>query len=78
MGPEPIPTLDIELSAIDNHLQHKMVEDTRCFMCKNFPYGPKECKKCSKLFCMYCQLQLEPIGEMMGNDVQLEIAKMSA
>lgn len=77
MGPEPIPQLDIELSAIQNDLQRKMVEEIRCFMCNNYPYGPKECKKCSKLFCKFCQLQLEPVGELMTSDLQVKIAKMS-
>ena len=28
-------------------------------MCYQFPYEPLECKKCNKLFCKYCQLQLQ-------------------
>ena len=41
MGPEPIPTLDIELALIENNLQRKMVEEVNCAMCMNFPYQPK-------------------------------------
>ncbi len=59
MGPEPIPTLDIEMSEIQNELQRKMVEEIRCVKCQNFPYAPMECKNCNKLFCKYCQLQMQ-------------------
>ena len=58
MGPEPIPTLDIEMSMIANELQRKMVEEIQCVMCLNFPFSPMECKKCNKLFCKHCQDQL--------------------
>ena len=54
MGPEPIPTLDIEMSEIQNDLQRKMVEEIQCVMCLQFPYDPLECKNCNKLFCKYC------------------------
>lgn len=33
MGPEPIPTLDIELGEIQNELQSKMVDEIICAMC---------------------------------------------
>ena len=56
MGPEPIPSLDIEMSEIQNELQRKMVEEIQCVVCFQFPYKPLECKKCNKLFCKYCQL----------------------
>ena len=59
MGPEPIPSLDIEMSEIQNELQRKMVEEIQCVVCFQFPYKPLECKKCNKLFCKYCQLQLQ-------------------
>lgn len=62
MGPEPIPSLDIQLDEIQNELQRKMVEEIQCVVCFQFPYKPKECKSCNKLFCKYCQLQL-----MRGN-----------
>ena len=55
MGPEPIPTLDIEMPMIANELQRKMVEEIQCVMCLNFPFSPMECKKCNKLFCKHCQ-----------------------
>ena len=58
MGPEPIPSLDIEMSEIQNELQRKMVEEIRCVKCQNFPYAPLECRKCNKLFCKFCQLQM--------------------
>ena len=35
-----------------------MVEEIQCIICQQFPYKPMECKKCNKLFCKYCQLQL--------------------
>lgn len=59
MGPEPIPSLDIEMPMIMNELQRKMVEEIQCVMCLNFPYMPMECRKCNKLFCKYCQMQLK-------------------
>jgi hypothetical protein len=55
MGPEPVPTLDIEMPMIANELQRKMVEEIQCVMCLNFPFQPMECKKCNKLFCKHCQ-----------------------
>lgn len=58
MGPEPIPSLDIEMPLIANELQRKMVEEIQCVMCLNFPFSPKECVKCNKLFCKHCQQQL--------------------
>ena len=58
MGPEPIPTLDIEMPLIANELQRKMVEEIQCVMCGNFPFDPMECIKCNKLFCKHCQEQL--------------------
>ena len=54
MGPEPVPSLDIELPMIANELQRKMVEEIQCVMCLNFPFSPAECKKCNKLFCRHC------------------------
>lgn len=88
MGPEPIPELDIELPAIQNDLQRKMVEEIRCVMCNNFPYDPKECKHCSKLFCKFCQLILihDKTGNAMQHDgcdlddpeMRVKMAKMSA
>lgn len=58
MGPEPIPSLDIEMPLIANELQRKMVEECVCVMCGNFPFSPLECKNCNKLFCKHCQQQL--------------------
>ena len=46
------------MSEIQNELQRKMVEEIQCVVCSQFPYKPKECNKCNKLFCKYCQLQL--------------------
>ena len=66
MGPEPIPCLDIEMSMILNELQRKMVQEAQCVMCLHFPFQPKECKKCNKLFCKYCQKQLN--GELGHNE----------
>jgi hypothetical protein len=54
MGPDPIPTLDIELSEIQNELQAKMVDEIICAMCNQFPYSPLECRRCNKLFCKHC------------------------
>ena len=62
MGPEPIPTLDIEMEAIQNELQRKMVEEIQCVVCKQFPFKPLECKSCNKLFCKYCQIHLQKGG----------------
>ena len=59
MGPEPIPSLDIQMDEIQNELQRKMVEEIQCVMCFQFPFKPLECKNCNKLFCKYCQLQLQ-------------------
>ena len=58
MGLEPIPSLDIEMDEIQNELQKKMVQEIQCVVCQQFPYKPKECKECNKLFCKYCQLAL--------------------
>ena len=33
MGPEPIPSLDIQMDEITNELQRKMVEEIQCAMC---------------------------------------------
>ena len=33
MGPEPIPSLDIQLDEIQNELQRKMVEEIQCVVC---------------------------------------------
>ena len=44
MGPEPVPSLDIEMEAIQNELQRKMVEEIQCVVCKQFPFKPLECK----------------------------------
>ena len=54
MGPEPVPSLDIQMDEIQNELQRKMVEEIQCVVCFQFPYKPLECKKCNKLFCKYC------------------------
>jgi hypothetical protein len=35
-----------------------MVEEITCVMCQQFPYSPLECKRCNKLFCKHCQLEL--------------------
>jgi hypothetical protein len=35
-----------------------MVEEITCVMCSQFPYSPQECKRCNKLFCKHCQLEL--------------------
>lgn len=67
MGPEPVPSLDIEMDEIQNELQRKMVEEIQCVICGQFPYKPLECAKCNKLFCKYCQMQL---GQ--GNQSQLD------
>ena len=58
MGPEPIPTIDIEFDEIQNELQKKLVDEISCYMCKEFPYMPLECKACHKIFCQHCQLTL--------------------
>lgn len=62
-----------------------MVEEIRCVMCNNFPYEPKECKHCSKLFCKFCQLLLlhervnDPNCEEKLHDpeMQVKMAKMT-
>lgn len=54
MGPEPIPTLDIEFDAIQNELQRKLVEEIYCVACGQFPFSPMQCRKCDKLFCKNC------------------------
>ena len=59
MGPDPIPQLDIEIDQIQNELQRKMVEEITCVMCQQFPYSPKQCRKCDKLFCKHCQIELQ-------------------
>jgi hypothetical protein len=69
MGPEPVPTLDIEMEAIQNELQRKMVEEIQCVVCKQFPFKPLECKSCNKLFCKYCQIHLQK-GENPKSFVQ--------
>ena len=69
MGGEPIPSLDIEMSEIQNELQKKLVEEIECVMCHNFPYSPLECKQCNKLFCKYCQLQLNQAASHNAPDV---------
>lgn len=33
MGPEPVPSLDIEMDEIQNELQRKMVEEIQCVIC---------------------------------------------
>jgi hypothetical protein len=33
MGPEPVPSLDIEMDEIQNELQRKMVEEIICVGC---------------------------------------------
>jgi len=58
LGPEPAPTLLIDMAEIKNELQAKMVEEIICTMCNKFPYEPKECKSCNKLFCHNCQLEI--------------------
>jgi hypothetical protein len=58
MGPEPIPRLDIAIDEIQNELQRKMVEEITCMRCGHFPYSPMECRKCNKLYCKNCQLEL--------------------
>ena len=58
MGPEPVPSLDIEMDEIQNELQRKMVEEIICVVCGQFPYKPMQCRDCHKLFCKYCQMQL--------------------
>ena len=35
-----------------------MIEEITCVMCQQFPYSPLECKRCNKLFCKHCQLEL--------------------
>ena len=68
MGPDPIPTLDIELSEIQNELQAKMVDEIICAMCNQFPYSPLECRRCNKLFCKHCQLQLSAGKQGVHNE----------
>jgi hypothetical protein len=33
MGPEPVPSLDIQMDEIQNELQRKMVEEIQCVVC---------------------------------------------
>jgi hypothetical protein len=33
MGPEPVPSIDIEMNEIQNELQRKLVEEVLCVMC---------------------------------------------
>ena len=54
MGPEPVPSLDIEMDAIQDKLQRKMVQELQCIVCAQFPFQAKECLNCNKLFCKYC------------------------
>ena len=72
MGPEPIPSLDIQMDEIQNELQRKMVEEIQCVMCFQFPFKPLECKSCNKLFCKYCQLQLKKGMGAEMNQIQDE------
>jgi len=62
MGPDPVPSIDIEINEIQNELQRKLVEEVQCVMCNQFPYMPLECKGCHKIFCQYCQLMLQKNG----------------
>lgn len=54
LGPEPIPSLDIDMDEIKNDLQRKLSEEIHCAVCYQFPYKPMQCKVCHKLFCKYC------------------------
>ena len=48
------------------------MEEIQCVVCFQFPYKPLECKKCNKLFCKYCQLQLQHgvIDESSGPELR--------
>ena len=54
MGPEPIPSLIIEIVKITDPMLKMMVTELVCMSCKEFPYKPVECDKCHKLLCLYC------------------------
>jgi hypothetical protein len=41
LGPEPIPSLDIDMDEIKNELQRKLAEEIQCAVCYQFPYKPK-------------------------------------
>tara|TARA_B110000305_G_C19388534_1_gene613563 strand:+ start:594 stop:959 length:366 start_codon:yes stop_codon:yes gene_type:complete len=41
-----------------------MAEEIQCVMCLQFPYEPLECKNCNKLFCKYCQIQLQQSDDL--------------
>lgn len=56
MGEDPVPSLDIEMDAIQDKLQRKMVEELECIVCSQFPFKAKECFNCKKLFCKFCQI----------------------
>ena len=51
LGADPIPAIDIELEEIQNELQRKLVSEILCEKCGTFPYMPRECKQCHKIFC---------------------------
>lgn len=72
MGPEPVPTIDIEFDEIQNELQKKLVDEISCFMCREFPYMPLECKACHKIFCQNCQLQLQRNPVVVQDELLME------
>ena len=73
LGPDPIPSLDVQTDEIQNELQRKMVEEIQCVVCYQFPFKPLECKKCCKLFCKYCQLQIKKEAENAEIEYQAEM-----
>jgi hypothetical protein len=44
-----------------------MVEEIQCVVCGQFPYKALECKSCNKLFCKYCQIQLNKGQNLLSN-----------
>ena len=73
LGPDPIPSLDIQMDEIQNELQRKMVEEIQCVVCFQFPFKPMECRKCCKLFCKYCQLQIKKEAETQEMEYKAEM-----
>lgn len=67
IGEDPVPSLDIEMDAIEDKLQRKMVEELQCIVCSQFPFKAKECYSCKKLFCKFCQIQL-----LEGNTLKIK------
>ena len=59
LRPEAISKPDLAVHDNQNDLKEKLAEEITCVMCGNFPYSPMECRRCNKLFCKNCQLELE-------------------